>query len=723
MKRNQCVKPSAIYASIVLALAASPQLLLAQDETIEEMIVTAQKREQAVLDVPQAISVVSTEEIENMGATDLSQIQSTIPSLTIDPSSNGNKDLAVIRNISVDNANGLPVVGRFVDEANVNTDRSGWGITFPLLDLERVEVLKGPQGTLYGESAIGGAIKYITKNPSLSGESDFFAEGNFNSVDGGGGGYRALVAGNLPLNSDTFGVRLMGLSETTPGWVDSGFWGPEANEQERMSYRAKALWEITDNFQADLLYQHYEADQLSNGRSELDFSNQGFTATTIYEDWDMTNLVLRWEVAGISLTSATSQQDRSANSPTDVSGWVPIVEFFFPGTTVLAAVPTVPEPVSQIGYETPGEIENFNHETRASGQIGASLYWTAGVYYKDTQFAADSGSIYYPDPNATGAGAGHSTNVVLTTQATAVFGEVSYEVTDDWEATVGLRQYWDERTSSASGISFGRSRAFADKVENDSLIGRFVLKYAYDDDTTIYASAAQGFRSGGVQSAETEITSGGLVPNTFDPEELWTYELGLKGRTMNNRLTYEVATYYSDYKNIQIVEPVLVLSAVVNGGTAEVKGIETALSYDVTDNLFINLAYSYNDSELTTATAQHDAGEPFNGVPQNSTMGISGDYSFNWMSNVRGHLRVDYFDRDGSEANSKDGSFSILNQTYDGLRQINARLGWLVGDWSLYLYGENLTNENRELRKPYRGTIDYIIQKPRTVGMTVRWKL
>ncbi|NQV70717.1 MAG: TonB-dependent receptor plug domain-containing protein [Pseudohongiella sp.] len=223
MKRTQCINRSAIYTGIALALAASPQFLLAQSRDIEEVIVTAQKREQAVLDVPQAISVVSTEEIENMGATDLSQIQSTIPSLTIDPSTNGNNDQAVIRNISVDNANGLPVVGRFVDEANVNTDRSGWGITFPLLDLERIEVLKGPQGTLYGESAIGGAIKYITKNPSLSGESDFFVEANSNSVDGGGNGNRILVAGNLPLNSDTIGVRVMGLSETTPGWVDSSF--------------------------------------------------------------------------------------------------------------------------------------------------------------------------------------------------------------------------------------------------------------------------------------------------------------------------------------------------------------------------------------------------------------------------------------------------------------------------------------------------------------------
>jgi len=425
----------------------------------------------------------------------------------------------------------------------------------------------------------------------------------------------------------------------------------------------------------------------------------------------------------MSLTSATSQQDRNANSPTDVSGWVPVVEYFFPGTTVGAADITVPQPVSQIGYETPGIIENFNHETRASGLFGDNLYWTAGVYYKDTQFAADSASIYYPDPDATGAGAGHSTNIVLTTEATAVFGEMSYEFTDNWEATVGLRQYWDTRTSSASGISFGKLRDFVDSVDNDSLIGRFVLKYAYNDNTTIYGSASQGFRSGGVQSAETEQTSGGLVPNTFDPEDLWTYELGLKGRAMGNRLKYEFATYFSDYDNIQIVEPVLVLSAVVNGGTAEIKGFEAALSYDVTDNLFFNVAYSYNDSALTTATAQHDKGEPFDGVPQNSTLGISGDYSFNWTGNVRGHLRVDYFDRDGSEANSKDGSFSILNQSYEGLRQLNARVGWLVNDWSLYLYAENLTNDDRQLRRPYRGAINYVIQKPRSVGMTVRWKL
>ena len=725
MSLPQTFRRSTLYTGIVITLAGISQPLFAQSD-IEEVIVTAQKREQAVLDVPQAISVVSTEEIENMGATDLSQIQAAIPSLTVNTNPNGNNDTVILRNISFDSANGLPTVGRFIDEANVNADRSGFGITFPMLDLDRVEVLKGPQGTLYGESSIGGAIKYITKNPNLVGDTDLFVETNVNSIDGGGNGYRVTAAGNV-LSTDTFGLRLMGYKETKPGWVDNDYWGKEANEQERESYRLKALWAPIDAFSADLLYQHYEAAQAANGRSETDFTNHGFTATSIYEDWDLATLTLHWDITPeISLTSATSKLDRKANSPTDVSGWVPVVERFFPGTTVYAPQfgneITVDQPVELIGYETPGVIDNISHETRLNGVFRDNIYWTAGFYWKDAEYSADSGSIYWPDPDATGAGAGHATNVYQSTEAYALFADVSYQFADAWEATFGLRQYWDERYSNSSGISFGTPRGFSDTVKNDSTIGRVVLKYAYDENTIAYASASQGFRSGGIQTAETFNTSGGTVPNTFDPEDLITYELGLKGRTLGGDLRYELATYFSDYTNVQIVEPVLVLSAVVSGGKAEIKGFESALSYDITPNLFVNFTYSYNDAQYTEATAQHDKGEPFDGVPMYSTLGLSADYSFNWSSQIRGHFRMDYFSQDGQEQNSKDGSFDILNQQYEGVKQLNARLGWLLDDWSAYLYAENLTNEEKQLRRPFRGTIDYVIQPPRSLGLTVRYQ-
>ncbi|MBL4819911.1 MAG: TonB-dependent receptor, partial [Gammaproteobacteria bacterium] len=465
---------------------------------------------------------------------------------------------------------------------------------------------------------------------------------------------------------------------------------------------------------------------LSNNRSELDFNNLGFTSGNISEDYELNNLVFNWDITpDMTLISATSYQERSATSPTDVSGWVPIVETFFPGTTIFAPAfgreITVDQPVEQIGFEFPSLVESFNHETRLVGTYNDNIYYTVGFSYKDQDFSTDAFSVFFPDPNATGSVA-HAVDATFSTEALAIFADVSYVINDAWEVTFGARQYSDDRESDAKGFSFGRVRDFAGKTDNSELLFRAVAKWNYADDQMAYLSVAEGFRSGGLQDSETEEASGGLVPNFYDPEELITYEIGAKGKLLNGKLRYETAAYIQDYTEIQIVEPVLILSAVVNGGEAEIIGFEAALSYDVTNNLFFNLSYSHNDSELLHETAQHKKGEPFDNVPINDTLSVSADYSFNWAAGVGGHLRVDYFDRDGSVNNIKTGNFDILNQQHEGVNMLNARLGFLRDEWSFYLYAENITNEEQQVRKPFRGQIDYLIQQPRTIGATLRWK-
>ncbi|MBL4819912.1 MAG: TonB-dependent receptor plug domain-containing protein [Gammaproteobacteria bacterium] len=721
MSHNFTRKKLAYLIGVSLAL---PTYSFAQD--VEEIIVTAQKREQAILDVPMSITAVTSEEIEKMGATDLAQIQSTVPSLTVNQGSSGNRDTAIIRSIGSDSTNGLPTVGRYVDESNVNTERTGWGITFPMLDLERVEVLKGPQGTLYGEGSIGGAIRYITNSPGLDGIQDLTVEATSNSVDDGGAGHRLMVAGDIPINSDTFGIRAMAFTETVGGWIDNPTWGDEANEFNRDIFRIKALWAPTDTFDADLLYQHYESEQDLAHRSDLDFNNVGFTNRIIEEEYDLTSLTFHWDIGGISITSASSIIDRSANTPSDVSGWVPIIEFFFPGTTIFSApenrIISEDRLVQQITFSFPVETDSFNHETRFNGTYGDNIFWTAGVYYKDSTFDTQAFSTFFPDPDATGSVA-HKVFGELTTEALAFFADVSYEIYDAWEITVGARQYDDERTSVAEGFSFGQSRDIDDGVDNSTLLFRALAKWRYSDTNMVYVGASEGYRSGGVQSSSTWEASGFTVPDTFGAEELWTYELGAKGTLLNGDLRYESALFFSDFQDVQVVEPVLILSAVVNGGEAEIWGFETSLSYDVTDNLFVNLAYSHNDSELLESTPQHLKGEPFDNVPINDTFALSGDYSFNWGAGIAGNLRVDYFKRDGTVQNMQSGRFANKHTEHEGEDTLNMRLGFIRDNWSVHVYAENLLNNEQQLQKPFRSTLDYVIQKPRTLGVTLRWKI
>lgn len=280
----------------------------AGDSIVEEIVVTAQKREQSLMEVPMSISALTADDVATMGAVNLADIQFKIPSLFIG-SLGGITETIRIRGISPPDSL-LPTVGRLVDEMTINAETSGYGLSFPLVDIERVEVLKGPQGTLYGEGSISGTVKYLTRNPT-AGEIDGIFEFSGRTVDDGSEGYRGWVAGNLPFGSDVFGVRLAAFFEESPGWVDSSLFGDDANTLERWLIRAKAVFTPSEQFTASLMWESQENEVAILGYSDLNFySNEYFPvpSETIY---DMANLILKWDLGNVSITSSTGYQDRN----------------------------------------------------------------------------------------------------------------------------------------------------------------------------------------------------------------------------------------------------------------------------------------------------------------------------------------------------------------------------------------------------------------------------
>ena len=226
-----------------VSLATAVAMPVAAQGELEEVLVTAQKREQAIMEVPMAITALSAEDIRAQGAVTLTELQSTVPSLNV-ISVTGTGETATLRGISPAGSL-LPVVGRYVDEMLVNAESMGGGIVFPLVDIARVEVLKGPQGTLYGAGSIGGVIKYLTAGPALDGELNGVFELSARTVDDGGDGYRTYMAADLPIDSDSFGMRFTGFYEEAPGWVDNQFQGEDANETDRWFARLKTVWNPT----------------------------------------------------------------------------------------------------------------------------------------------------------------------------------------------------------------------------------------------------------------------------------------------------------------------------------------------------------------------------------------------------------------------------------------------------------------------------------------------
>jgi len=257
---------------------------------IEEIIVTAQKRGQEVQDVPMAISAVTNEQIQNLGVVGLDELQSTVPSLTVQKL--GQRETITIRSIAPPGST-LPTVGRYLDEMDINQLSTGNGVDIPLVDLSRIEVLKGPQGTLYGEGSIGGTVKYITQAPTF-GETDGIFEVSARSTAHGDVGYRTHIAGNLPIDSETFGVRLTAFYEDEPGWIDNSALGDDANDQQRWFARIRADWEPSDTFKAEFLYQTYDSELsiLSSTNSPDGFESDAYATEGNETDYDLYSLKL-----------------------------------------------------------------------------------------------------------------------------------------------------------------------------------------------------------------------------------------------------------------------------------------------------------------------------------------------------------------------------------------------------------------------------------------------
>lgn len=703
--------------SFVGALALFVALSAVAEEVMEEIIVTAQKREQSVMDVPMAITAVTAEELENMGATSIAEIQSTIPGFAVGKL--GASETFQLRGISPPGSN-LPTVGRYVDEMSINTEFVAYGADFPLIDVSQVEVLKGPQGTLYGQGSIGGTVIYKTMSPTLDGEIDGTFEISGRNVTDGNSGYRVALAGDV-ISTENFGLRLMVFQEEGPGWVDSLQQGSDYNERSKTVFRAKALWNITDNLSAEFMYQHYENDQDGLEYSAIDGGPSALILSEKVEDeYDMFNLVLSWDIGGVSITSSTGLIERDYISPFDLPGLKPVVELFFPGITDLAPLfgnpQTVATPITAIPYNLYNSYETFSQELRANGSFGERFYWTLGAYYSDSDLFAPTATEWFPDPNTFPLQA-LTGNLGAATKGKAIFAEGTYAFSDKWELTAGIRSYEDDRETDYVTALFGNPSSLQKKIDNDSTAARVVLKYNFNDNVMAYLSGAEGFRSGGTQFVATALLG---IPEVFDPEELITYELGAKGTIMDGRFIFETALYRTDYEDIIVYTPnPFGIQAFLNGGEVEVDGFEFGGQFFATEDLFFKVTYGNTDSSYQQDTLTHRKGEPMDYVPE-TTYSLAVDYRFNWSDSIGGHFRVDYFYRDGTESYLRGFGYADVEIQTEDFKSLNVRIGADFNDWSVYLFGENLSDKDAALGVPAATLTEYLYQQPRTVGITVR---
>jgi len=680
-------------SSTVSPVAAPP----ATSVELEEIVVTAQKREERLIDVPMAITAVTGVEIERRGVSSLQDLQYSVPGLSVVQSGPGQERLQ-IRGVST--TNGLPTVGQYLDEMPISIDDNTQSVDLRLIDMERVEVLRGPQGTLYGEGSMGGTIRFLTANPDLTRFGGSF-EAQAGAVTDGDTAWRANGVVNLPVVKNRVGLRVVAGYEDTGGWIDSLVTGQKnVNAARIFTIRGKLLANITDNLQASVLVLHQNQKQ-----DYQDYGKDRQTSSRLAElnnpNYDLVNAVVRLDLGWASLLNSFGYQNAKNNTMTDLSSvYVPLLpRLGFPSGFI-----------TSVGLGSTSNTNVYTDELRLASTPGGALNWTAGLYGRELDRDGVSKTITAPGAPPFDLIAADATSK---SKAWAAFGESAWSATDHITVTGGLRYYHETRTLTAVSASFGIPATNNNSGDFSSVNPRVNVSYEFSPDGLVYVSAAKGFRSGGFNSAAT----GG--PLTYDPEKLWTYELGTKYQFLDHRLTFEGATYYNDWKGVQSsFFPVgAAIGYITNGGKVDGEGVDASLTARPTDSLTLNATYGWNNLTYEAASAEHAVGDPVDYAVRESWSGFI-DYRRPVFRSTKGFARLDYQHAGHSSIINRGAGVNVAIGARDLL---NARVGVDLGKVEMAVFANNLTDVNTPIIPgPYGVILQDVEPTPRIVGVNFK---
>jgi iron complex outermembrane recepter protein len=680
-----------ILASIIgmLVGAGGIQQTSAQDEigghtesrwALEEIVVTAQKREQNLSDVPISIVAMGAAEMEARGISDFEDMGLAIPGLTVQDDG-GTSRRVFIRGLANGAGFTSSLIGLYVDDMSVSGNPA-YTLDLRPYDMERVEVLRGPQGTLYGDGSVGGTIRFITKKPQLdrfSGKTDitaFFTEG-------GDPSQKIQGAVNVPLINEALGLRIAATYENTGGWINHpAVSNDNYNEQEAINVRTNLLWYATEALEVSAMAIVHRNDASLNISED---ENGNFTqvlglSTTpsVDDEYELYNLSLIYDLGSFEITSSTGYLDSSTE------------------TNELGSIfPTSHDLLDD--YIVDSSI--LNQELRASSISDGAWRWTLGAFYKDRKIDQLIGRYLSGTPTEVTFGP-ISFSDIQDSQSWAVFGDTSYAVTERLELGVGMRYFEDERnffdgTTTQSG-SF------------DSLSPRLYVNFDLTQDIKTYGSVAKGFRSGGFNT---------LGQPEFEPETIWSYELGTKISLLDGRLNAELAVFYSDYKEFQVTgvvkgSPQAITS---NGGDAEIKGLDASLVWQATENLMLGFSGNYVDSKvvaLNVASATHVVDDSLDYVSKYSAT-LSATQNFEWGARA-GFARLDYNYQDRMFlSNRRLGVFG----SSDIITMLNFNVELALNEAiSIGFFGKNLLDE-RGLLDPRDAIGVASRSRPRSYGV------
>ncbi len=673
---------------------------------IGEITVTAQKRAERLIDVPLAVTAVTAAEIEARGITDLQNMQYAVPGLTLASTGSGVARVQMDGIGSTGGNAGLPVVGMYLDEVPI-TSLSGIQMDVRLLDMDRVEILHGPQPTLYGEGSMGGTIRYITASPDLEKVGGHF-NGDWGSVADGGSSYRASAVLNAPLVERKLGMRVLAGYERSGGWIDSLTTGRrDVNSVDFKTARMKLLYRPSDALSISLMALHQEHDQDYENFGTPDRTTATGYPTANEQKSDVGNLVVSYDLGPAALLSSTGFLHHESDLHSDLTA------YFTPFLPLFGLPPDVISSIEQIGNPTVITNNAFIEELRLSSNNSGPFNYVVGAYYRNYRTGMRNSTATAPGSlpfQLLGAVANN------TSETWAVFGEVRYAVTDRLQALLGLRHFEDTQHASSTGLGIlnipGTS---ADRARFTSDNPRLNVSYKTSPNGLVYVNVAKGFRSG--------VFNLGAALNatpTAGPESLWTYTLGTKQEWLDRRVSVDLSVYYNDWGNLQSVgiSSGVPLGYYANSGKASGQGANLALTMRPSQELSISATLGYTDMEHDVDSAFSRKGDPIDLVAK-WTYSVAADYRrpLEWGATLIS--RIDLQHTSGYQ-NTLRGLPPEIFPT-DSRNVLNARFGLDFGRYEAYLFGNNLTDDDGSLFPAVGAYPEPVVPMPRTVGIQLAY--
>tara|TARA_B100000214_G_scaffold374567_1_gene357712 strand:+ start:78 stop:2210 length:2133 start_codon:yes stop_codon:yes gene_type:complete len=704
-------KTKLFFIIFTLIIINSVSISFAQTSTnnvideLEEIVVTAQRREQNISDVSQAVQALSGDDLDELNITNFEEMITLIPGAIQNSTISHGSNVYSIRGVAASETDGDATVGYYLDNFAFSIPGRPYAPVTDLYDTERVEVLRGPSGTLYGLGSLGGTIKVITRDPVI-GEFEGAFKATVSEIDDGDSSYTGDIVINAPI-SDKAALRAVLSIKDIGGWAEIiPSEQTDGNPYEALTGRLKLL--VEPNEKTSVKFTYWRQDSEQEFANRLTYPSPPAIDNVFgetFSDYTIYILDVAYDLGFAMLESTTGYMENTVIS--NNGGFIPGIGNF--------------------SSLWPLESENFNEDIRLTSKSEGAWSWIVGAFYQDGETFGGQ-DVLLPDFGFNSINASN----LLSSESWAIYGEASRTSEDEkWVLTIGGRYYeekrrFDENSSvelltplTGAPDPIVTNTKGTDSSTNDTFNPRLNIAYYPSEDSMLYFEAAKGFRSGSITSTAimtaSNATLGGTnYDNSSEPDTLWNYTLG--GKWNLGSISIDLAAFFYDWGDAQVEISPALQTIVIPVADIEGRGIDLTIAWDTPiDGLSLYFSGNTNEVELDNVDEAIVTKLPF--MADGSQLPGTAKSTYSIRANLVRPLNNDMT----LNANALFVQRDSVQSVFDGriapsIELLNANIGIAKDNWKVGLFGRNLTEEEGPSNMVGG---QHSIPFPRTIGLSL----